>query len=88
MKDLEETKKILGIEIVKDRSRKILRVSQSGYVSKILNNFRIENGKLVQMSLGGHFKLSLKDCPIKDCDVKRMSKVPYANAVGSLMYLM
>ncbi|GJW77490.1 retrotransposon protein, putative, ty1-copia subclass [Tanacetum coccineum] len=88
MKQTAETKKILGMEIVKDRSRKILRVSQSGYVSKILNNFRIDNGKLVQMPLGGHFKLSLKDCPVRDCDVKRMSKVPYANAVGSLMYLM
>nr|GEY29854.1 zinc finger, CCHC-type [Tanacetum cinerariifolium] len=88
MKDLGEAKKILGTEIVKDRSRKILRVSQSGYISKVLNNFRIENGKSVQMPLGGHFKLSLKDCPIKDCDVERMSKVPYANAVGSLMYLM
>ncbi|GJU26160.1 hypothetical protein Tco_1164781 [Tanacetum coccineum] len=32
--------------------------------------------------------LSLKDCPVRDCDVERMSKVPYANAVGSLMYLM
>ncbi|GKD83712.1 hypothetical protein Tco_1350551 [Tanacetum coccineum] len=49
---------------------------------------RIDNGKSVQMSLGGHFKLSLKDCPARDCDVERMSKVPYANAVGSLMYLM
>nr|GEU56009.1 hypothetical protein [Tanacetum cinerariifolium] len=88
MKDLEEAKKILGMEIVRDRSRKILRVSQSGYISKILNNFRIDNGKSVQMPLGGHFKLSLKDCPIRDCDVERMSKVPYANAVGSLMYLM
>nr|GEY14473.1 hypothetical protein [Tanacetum cinerariifolium] len=57
-------------------------------VSKILNNFRIDNGKSVKMPLGGHFKLSLKDCLIKDCDVDRMSKVPYANAVGSLMYLM
>nr|GEY83420.1 retrovirus-related Pol polyprotein from transposon TNT 1-94 [Tanacetum cinerariifolium] len=88
MKDLGEAKKILGMEIVRDRSRKILRVSQFGYVSKILKNFRIENGKSVQMPLGGHFKLSLKDCPIRDCDVERMSKVPYANAVGSLMYLM
>ncbi|GJV75109.1 zinc finger MYM-type protein 1-like protein [Tanacetum coccineum] len=26
--------------------------------------------------------------PFRDCDVERMSKVPYANAVGSLMYLM
>nr|GFA46938.1 hypothetical protein [Tanacetum cinerariifolium] len=65
MKDLGEAKKILGMEIFRDRSRKILR-----------------------MPLGGHFKLSLKDCPIRDCDVERMSKVPYANAVGSLMYLM
>ncbi|GJW28358.1 retrovirus-related pol polyprotein from transposon TNT 1-94 [Tanacetum coccineum] len=63
MKELGEAKKILGMEIVRDRSRKILRVSQSGYVSKILNNFRIDNGKSVQMPLGGHFKLSLKDCP-------------------------
>nr|GEW06645.1 retrotransposon protein, putative, Ty1-copia subclass [Tanacetum cinerariifolium] len=77
MKDLEEAKKILGVEIVKDRSRKILRVSQSGYISKILNNLRIDNGKLVQMLLSGHFKLSLKDCPVRDCDVKRMSMVPY-----------
>nr|GEV74050.1 retrotransposon protein, putative, Ty1-copia subclass [Tanacetum cinerariifolium] len=88
MKELREAKKILGMEIVRDRSRKILRVSQSRYVSKILNNFIIDNGKSVKMSLGGHFKLSLKDFPIRDCDVERMSKVPYANAVGSLMYLM
>ncbi|GJZ72093.1 retrotransposon protein, putative, ty1-copia subclass, partial [Tanacetum coccineum] len=88
IKELGEAKKILGMEIVRDRSRKILRVSQSGYVSKILNNFRIDNEKSVQMPLGGHFKLSLKDCPARDCDVERMSKVSYANAVGSLMYLM
>ncbi|GJX89932.1 retrovirus-related pol polyprotein from transposon TNT 1-94 [Tanacetum coccineum] len=88
MKELGEAKKILGMEIVRDRSHKILRVSQSRYVSKILNNFRIDNGKSVKMPLGGHFKLSLKDCPVRDCDVERMSKVPYANAVGSLMYLM
>ncbi|GJS39154.1 retrotransposon protein, putative, ty1-copia subclass [Tanacetum coccineum] len=83
MKEFEEGKKIIGMEIVRDRSRKILRVLQSEYFSKILNNFRINNGKLVKMSLGGHFKLSLKDCPVRDCDVERMSKVPYANAVGA-----
>nr|GEY96269.1 retrovirus-related Pol polyprotein from transposon TNT 1-94 [Tanacetum cinerariifolium] len=36
----------------------------------------LDNGKSVQMPLGGHFKLSLKDCPIRDCDVEKMSKVP------------
>ncbi|GKE46682.1 retrovirus-related pol polyprotein from transposon TNT 1-94, partial [Tanacetum coccineum] len=62
MKELGEANKILGMEIIRDQSCKILRVSQSGYVSKILNNFRIDNGKSVQMPLGRHFKLSLKDC--------------------------
>ncbi|GKC59951.1 retrotransposon protein, putative, ty1-copia subclass [Tanacetum coccineum] len=87
MKELGEEKKILGMKIVRDRSRKILRVSQSRYISKILNNFRIDNGKSVKMPLGGHFKLLLKDCLVRDCDVERMSKVSYANAVRSLMYL-
>ncbi|GJZ99466.1 retrotransposon protein, putative, ty1-copia subclass [Tanacetum coccineum] len=85
MKELGEAKKILGMEIVRDRSRKILRVSQSGYVYKILNNFRIDNEKSVKKPLGGHFKLSLKDCPVRDCDVERMIKVPYANEAGSLI---
>nr|GEW91411.1 hypothetical protein [Tanacetum cinerariifolium] len=75
MKELGEEKKIIGIEIVRDRSHKNLRVSQSRYVSKILNNFRIDNGKSVKIPLGGHFKLSLKDYPVRDCDVERMSKV-------------
>ncbi|GKC84348.1 retrovirus-related pol polyprotein from transposon TNT 1-94 [Tanacetum coccineum] len=88
MKELGEAKKILSMEIVRDRSHKIMTVLQSGYVFKILNKFRIDNGKSVQMPLGGHFKLSLKDCPVRDCDVERMSKVPYANVVWSLIYLM
>nr|GFC13205.1 hypothetical protein [Tanacetum cinerariifolium] len=83
-----EAKKILGMEIVRDRSHKIPRVSQSGYVFKILNNFRMNNGKSVKMLLGRHFRLSLKDYPVRDYDVERMSKVSYANAVRSLMYLM
>nr|GEX26554.1 ribonuclease H-like domain-containing protein [Tanacetum cinerariifolium] len=87
-KELGEVKKLLGMKIVRDQSRKILRVSQSGYVSKILNNFRINNGKSVKMPLGGHFKLSLKDFPVRDCDVERISKMLYANSVRSLMYLM
>ncbi|GJZ78949.1 retrovirus-related pol polyprotein from transposon TNT 1-94, partial [Tanacetum coccineum] len=88
MKEPGEAKKILGMEIIRDRSLKILRVSQPGYVSNILNNFRIDNGKSLKMPLGGYFKLSLKDCPDRDCDVERMGKVPYANSIRSLMYLM
>ncbi|GKF27648.1 hypothetical protein Tco_0093990, partial [Tanacetum coccineum] len=76
------------MKIVSDRVSQTLKVSQSGYVQKILNNYRVDNGKSVSVPLGAHFKVSLKDCPSNDCDVERMSKVLYANVVGSLMYLM
>nr|GEU33287.1 retrovirus-related Pol polyprotein from transposon TNT 1-94 [Tanacetum cinerariifolium] len=81
-------RKILGMEIFKDMGSQTLKVSQSGYVQKILNNYRVANGKSVFVPLGTHFKVSLKDCPSCDWDVERISKVLYANAVGSLMYLM
>ncbi|GJZ35815.1 retrovirus-related pol polyprotein from transposon TNT 1-94 [Tanacetum coccineum] len=88
MKELGPCRKILGMEIVSDRGNRTLKVSQSGYVHKILNNYRMNNGKSVSAPLGAHFKVSLKDCQSNDLDVERMSKVPYANVVGSLMYLM
>ncbi|GJV77649.1 hypothetical protein Tco_1509233 [Tanacetum coccineum] len=53
-----------------------------------MNYYKVNNGKAVSVPLGTHFKVSLKDCPSSDWDVERMSKVPYANAVGRLMYLM
>nr|GEZ94202.1 retrotransposon protein, putative, Ty1-copia subclass [Tanacetum cinerariifolium] len=49
MKDLREAKKILGMEIVRDQSRKILRVSQSGldiaYVVSIVSRYLANPGK-------------------------------------------
>ncbi|GJR52307.1 retrovirus-related pol polyprotein from transposon TNT 1-94 [Tanacetum coccineum] len=48
----------------------------------------MDNSKSVSVPLGAHFKVSLKDYPSSDWDVERMSKVPYANVVGSLIYLM
>nr|GEW55463.1 retrotransposon protein, putative, Ty1-copia subclass [Tanacetum cinerariifolium] len=88
MKELGPARKILGMEIFRDRGNRTLKVSQSGYVQKILNNYRVDNGKSVFVPLGAHFKVSLKDCQSNDWDVEIISKVPYANVVGSLMYLM
>ncbi|GKA88835.1 retrotransposon protein, putative, ty1-copia subclass [Tanacetum coccineum] len=84
MKELGPARKILGMEIVMDRGSQTLKVSQSGYVQKILNNFRVDNGKSVSMPLGAYFKVSLKDCPSSDWDVERMSKVPHANVVVNI----
>ena len=46
MKDLGEAKKILGMEITRDRARGVLTISQ-GYIHKILGNFVMEQAKAV-----------------------------------------
>ena len=44
--------------------------------------------KPVSTSLAGHFKLSSNECPTSKKDKEEMMKIPYASAVGSLMYAM
>ena len=44
--------------------------------------------KLVSTPLGSHFKLSKEQSPKTEEEKDYMSKVPYALAIGSLMYVM
>ncbi|KAI4331921.1 hypothetical protein L6164_016867 [Bauhinia variegata] len=89
MKDLGEAKKILGMEITRDRKRGILFLTQKQYLKKLLQRFNItEKTKPVSTPLALHFKLSASQCPKTKEEEEYMSKVPYSNAVGSLMYAM
>ena len=88
MKDLSATKKILKIEIRRDKALRRLWLSQSGYIMKVLERFNMENAKRRSTPLANHFKLSTTQCPKTDDDLQDMSKVPYASAVGCLMYAM
>ncbi|GJY07436.1 retrotransposon protein, putative, ty1-copia subclass [Tanacetum coccineum] len=45
MKDLGEASYILGIKIIRDRSKRLIALSQSSYIEKILKKFRMENSK-------------------------------------------
>ncbi|GJU39070.1 retrotransposon protein, putative, ty1-copia subclass [Tanacetum coccineum] len=45
MKDLGEAAYMLGIKIIRDRSKRLIAFSQSAYLKKILNKFRIKNSK-------------------------------------------
>ena len=86
MKDLDATKKILGMEIRRDRDTKKLWLSQKGYVEKVLERFNMNNAKPVSKPLANHFKLSTVQCPKTDFVKYDMSKVPYASVMGCLMY--
>ena len=84
MKDLGAANQILGMRISRDRKNRTLKLSQAEYVEKVLNRFNMHAAKPVSTPLASHFKLSKELSPEKE----NMSKVPYASAVGSLMYAM
>ena len=88
MKDLGAAKKILGMKISRDRKNGKLWLSQEDYIEKVLEKFNMSKAKSVCSPLAGHFKLNSEQCPTSDKDKADMSRVPYASAVGSLMYAM
>ena len=88
MKDFEAAKQILGIRITRDKANGTLKLSQVGYVKKILSMFNMNETKPVSTPLGSHFRLSKKHSPKIKEERNHMSKVPYASAIGNLMYAM
>ena len=89
MKDLGEVKKILGMEIQRDRVQGKVCLSQKQYLKKILQRFGMdEKTKHVSTPLASHFKLSAAMSPNTDDERRYMAQVPYQSVVGSLMYAM
>uniref|UniRef100_A0A2N9J4X6 CCHC-type domain-containing protein n=1 Tax=Fagus sylvatica TaxID=28930 RepID=A0A2N9J4X6_FAGSY len=88
MKDLGAAKKILGMEIHRDRGARKLWLSQKNYIKKVLEKFSMLDAKPVSTPLANHFRLSGSQCPKNSEEIENMSKVPYASAVGCLMYAM
>ena len=88
MKDIGAAKKILGMEITRDKKSGLLLLSQHNYINKVLHRFNMHDSKLVSTPIAAHFKLSGAQCPSSDEDAEYMSKVSYSSAVGSLMYAM
>ena len=88
MKDMGAVKQILGIRIIRDRKEKKLWLSQEHYIKRVLHRFHMEKAKVVSTPLATHFKLSSKQIPSNEDEKLYMQRVPYASAVGSLMYTM
>ena len=57
MKDLSPLRKILGMKILRVKAKRLLYLSQSGYIQKILERFGMKEAKLVALLLARHFNL-------------------------------
>ncbi|KAH9750946.1 Integrase catalytic domain-containing protein [Citrus sinensis] len=58
MKELGEAKRILGMDIIINKSKKSLLLTQQSYIRKVLVRFGMNDAKQVHTPLASHFKLS------------------------------
>lgn len=84
MSDLGPVKRILGINIERDRKARTISIDQSDYVKLVLERFSMHESKPVLTPSVGALPLN-PDPPTQD-ELDEMAKVPYLSAVGSLQY--
>eukprot|EP00253_Pinus_taeda_P007769 PITA_07769 len=88
MKDIGAANYILGMEIKRDRAKRNQWLNQRKYVETILQRFNMQDSKPVKVPIPVGVRLSAEQCPKTQEEEEDMSRVPYASAVGSLMYAM
>jgi hypothetical protein len=87
LRDLGPTEFLLGVKVERDRTHRALHLSQHQYTLDILSRFGFDSCSPVSTPLNPGVKLSKDQCPKTKSEVEEMRSVPYAHAVGSLMYL-
>jgi len=86
MKDLGDASYVLGIEIHRDRSKCILGLSQKAYIDKVLKRYNMHNCSTTAAPIVKGDKFGLFQSPRNQIESDQMKSIPYASAVGSIMY--
>jgi Reverse transcriptase (RNA-dependent DNA polymerase) len=80
MKDMGEAKKVLGLEICRNRTKRSLTLSQAEYAASVLHRYEMGEAYGVSTPIDGSVDLYESS--------ESASDMPYREAIGSLMYLM
>lgn len=88
MKDLGAANKILGMNIIRDRNKRELKLSQENYIYKVLAKFNMSNAKPIGTPLADHFHLSSAMCLKTPKEKAYVKTIPSSSTIGSLMYTM
>ena len=77
---------LLGIKVTRDRGARTISLSQESYIDTIIRRFNLDDAKPIPTPIIPTITYSTKDAPADKTEAARMAKVPYREAIGSLMY--
>ena len=87
LKELGPSSSLLAVAIGRDRSKRLLTLSQQQFIEDVLERFGMSDCHPVTTPLDPGARLSKEQAPRDDAERKQMQTRPYAALVGALMYL-
>ena len=84
--DLGPINSLLGIQVTRDQAAHTITLSQRSYINSILSRFSLTDAKAYHTPMVPSSSYSMRDSPSSPTDLACMRKVPYREAIGSLMY--
>lgn len=86
MKDLGQATSVLGMNVTRDVKNGTIAIDQSNYIKEILARFGLADCNPVSSPMDVNVKLSSQMCPKNNEERQQMERIPYQEAVGSLMH--
>jgi len=86
MKDMGKVSYVLGVKIIRDLAKWLVDLTQENYIKKMLEHYHMQDCKPTNTYVDRSLSLSRDMFPKTLKEKEKMSKVPYASVVGSLMY--
>ncbi|XP_068649563.1 secreted RxLR effector protein 161-like [Aristolochia californica] len=87
MKDMGEASYVIGIKIHRDKFRVILGLSQETCINTLLERFQMKGCSPSVAPIVKGDRFNWNQCPKNNLEREQMKDIPYASAVGSLMYV-
>jgi Reverse transcriptase (RNA-dependent DNA polymerase) len=84
--DLGPISWLLGIQVTRDRTAHTISLSQSEYIKSIVTRYGLADAKAQSSPMIPNILYSKDDCPADETEAAHMQKIPYREAIGSLMY--
>ena len=83
MKHLGATNFIMGMEITRDHTNRMIFLNQRKYVEMVLKRFNMHESKPVKVPIPIGVKLYIEQCPKTQEEEEDMLRVPYSSEIGS-----
>ncbi|KDR67838.1 hypothetical protein GALMADRAFT_146848 [Galerina marginata CBS 339.88] len=87
IKDQGEAKSILGMDIIRDCKNRTITLSHHHLIDKVVKDFNMQDAKPVHSPMNASSRLAKADSPFTPKERAEMRKIPYQEAVGSLMHI-